>query len=111
MIKRFPHTLQYMATANDAPAPARDANGNWIVADNANNPVSIACRAEPNGTGRTITGADGMSVSYSWTIYAGKVSVNLAVGDEVQLYKDGQLFGHGKVLMAVSGQLSTLIYV
>jgi hypothetical protein len=64
MIKQYPHTILF---SWNSPATQDEETGNMIKGESQQ--IQSDCRAEPNGSGKTIPSVDGTLISYSYIVY------------------------------------------
>lgn len=101
MVEQYPHTISVTWKGQST----QDANQNWV--EGAEGSFESECRAEVNSSGKKISGADGVLVEYSFTIYMPKTETIIPIGANYTL--NGTMIG--TVKGAWNGQLSSRIWV
>jgi len=105
MVEQYPHTMT-IAKLTDF---EQDGNGNFQP-DETPMDISKECRCEPAKFNPIITGPDGQSLSYEWTVYMPPLDVNLQFGTEVTLVTATGVY-LGTVKRQHNGYFNTKIWV
>lgn len=88
---------------------SQNASGVWTAG--ASGSYAFDCRAEVNGTGRKIVGADGALTDYSFDVFMPATSVVIAPGSEFVLTALLNGVISGKVKRASNGQLRSRLWL
>jgi len=92
-------------------APAKDAEGIWQPGGSSTIFESL-CRAEPNGKGQVIRGADGNEKAYAWNIYMTKPDDTvIPEGAEVTLTLEDGSIHTGQVKRFKSQKFNARLWV
>lgn len=107
MVKQYPDTIVF--TLRDK-ATQDAVTGKWVK-DPETVQLSSKCRAEQNGRGLKISGADGGEVVYRFACYMPKLAVKLAIGTEYTLTDKDSNVETGKILGAKNNQLNSVVWL
>lgn len=106
MISQYPHIIEIELN----PTSPILKNGEWVFG--SLNPVSVECRAEPNGSGGTIIeSASGKLVSYSYTVYLRKLNFEIPFGTKCKVIYPSSKEIEMTVLRHENGQLNSRIWL
>jgi len=88
---------------------SQNASGIWIAGVTTD--YTFDCRAEVNGTGRKIVGADGALMDYSFDVFMPVTTVVIPPGSDIVLTAllNGTITG--KVKRASNGQLNSRLWL
>lgn len=107
MVTQYPHAL--IITWN--PTPVLDENGEWASSGEISGNFESICRAEPNNDSRRkLTGVDGSTIDFAFTVFMPKSSIVIPYGADVALTIDGSTIT-GTVKRAFNGQLNSRIWL
>lgn len=105
MVTQYPDSAVYTITNT----PVQDLSGNWYVPVSAT--TTVACRAEFNSKGGTLSVEDGKVIAYDYTLYMAAISVDIKPGTLVTLTKaDGRVV-ETTVKRHENGQLNSKSWV
>lgn len=105
MVKQYPHKMT-LSTTEDS-----EYEGGVLVPGDSDS-VDLDCRAEPNSKNLFITGPDGQSLVYDWTVYIPLPVEKIAEGTAVELFDENNAaFGRGTVKRFHPGQLNARVWI
>ena len=82
-----------------------------IYASGTNTNYTFKGRAEDNGSGRTLTGADGSEISFDFIYYMPATGTIIPEGSDYVLSKINNSTVRGKIKRAVNGQLNSRLWL
>jgi len=92
-----------------AASGSQNASGIWTAGAITN--YTFSCRAEVNGTGKKIVGADGMMMDYSFQVFMPLTTVVIPDGSDFVLTALSNGSVSGKVKRASNGQLNSRLWL
>jgi hypothetical protein len=105
MVVQYPDSIALTVTASGS----QNASGIWTVG--ASSGYTFLCRAEVNGEGRKITGADGGLIDYSFQVFMPVSTVVIPIGSDFVLTALTNGVISGKVKGASNGQLNSRLWL
>lgn len=106
MVIQYPHTVSVLNRQD----PVQDtATGKFTVPTPEE--FTSACRAEPNGKGLTIRGADGEETTFEFIVFMPLTAVNLLFGSKVTLTLDDGSIYNLTLKRQHNGQLNSRLWV
>ncbi len=96
-------------TITTAASGSQNASGVWTAG--ATTDYTFSCRAEVNGTGKKIVGADGILTDYTFQVFMPLTTVVIPDGSDFVLtaLTNGSI--SGKVKRASNGQLNSRLWL
>jgi hypothetical protein len=106
MVTQYPHTI---IVYNRATPVQNTSTGKFTVST----PVSFTseCRAEPNGKGTIIRGADGVDTSFEFIVYMPVTGENLKFGSDVVITLENGVQHRSTLKRQHNGQLNSRLWV
>ena len=92
-----------------AASGSQNASGVWTAGTTTD--YTFDCRAEVNGTGRKIAGADGAMTDYSFEVFMPVSTVVIPAGSDFVLTALSNGSISGKVKRASNGQLNSRLWL
>ena len=92
-----------------AASGAQNASGVWTAG--ASGVYTFSCRAEVNGTGKKVAGADGGMIDYAFDVFMPVTTVVIPAGSDFVLsaLTNGSITG--KIKRASNGQLNSRLWL
>ena len=87
----------------------QNASGVWL--SGATGTYTLDCRAEVNGAGRKVAGADGALIDYSFQVFMPVMTVVIPPGSDYVLTALTNGTIRGKVKRASNGQLNSRLWL
>jgi hypothetical protein len=104
-MQQYPDSITVTTSASGS----QNASGVWTAG--ATTDYTFSCRAEVNGTGRKIVGADGMTIDYSFAVFMPVTTVVIPDGSDFVLTALSNGTISGKVKRASNGQLNSRLWL
>lgn len=104
MVAQYPHSI--VATWRTQPTKV---NGDWV--EGSPQSFSSECRAEANGEGKTLTGVDGRTIYFSFTVYMPSTDQVIPYGAAVEINLSTSHVVKGEVKNQYNGQLNSRLWV
>ena len=92
-----------------AASGSQNASGIWTAG--ATTDYTLSCRAEVNGTGKKITGADGTLIDYSFEVFLPIMTTIIPPGSDYILTALSNGTISGKIKRASNGQLNSRLWL
>lgn len=105
MVTQYPHIM----TITTQGESSQDADGNWQPAGLVTR--EQICRAEPNGSGKTVATVDGTQVAYSWTVYLPLPVQTAPYGATIEIRNGAEIIAMGKAIRFSQGQLNARLWL
>ncbi len=86
-------------------------NASGVYTAGATTDYTFSCRAEVNGTGKKIAGADGVLTEYSFEVFMPVTTVVIPPGSDFVLTALSNSVITGKVKRASNGQLNSRLWL
>jgi len=102
---RYPDNIVVITSAS----ASQNASGIWTAG--ATGAYDLDCRAEVNGTGRKIAGADGALIDYSFQVFLPVMTTVIPPGSDFVLTALSNGTITGKVKRASNGQLNSRLWL
>lgn len=96
-------------TVTVAASGAQNASGVWAPGTTAN--YTFSCRAEVNGAGRKVVGADGTMTDYAFDLFMPVTTVEIPEGSAFTLTALSNGTITGKIKRAANGQLNSRLWL
>jgi len=106
MVIQYPHNIEVL---NREEPVQNTATGKFTVA--APSTFNSECRAEPNGKGSSIRGADGIEIVFDFVVFMPLTNVILKYGSKVTLTLDDGSIYSGTLKRQHNGQLNSRLWV
>jgi hypothetical protein len=103
--------VQYPDTIVITTLASASMNASGIFSEGASASYIFDCRAEANGTGRKIPGADGQLVDYAFQIFMPRTTTVIPAGSDYVLATLLNDVSSGKIKRASNGQLNSRLWV
>ena len=104
-MKQYPDSITITTSASGS----QNASGVWVAGTTID--YTFDCRAEVNGTGKKIAGADGSMIDYSFQIFMPITTVVIPDGSDFVLTALTNGTISGKVKRASNGQLNSRLWL
>ncbi|PPK98977.1 hypothetical protein [Parapedobacter indicus] len=109
MLFKRVHILKFKTSVTTG--STTNGNGDLVPGTITVTDHEVSCRAEPNGSGKTIKSNDGQDVVFSFKIFLDEFPSGLTDGTLVEIFKEDEKIGGGAVLMPFGYQKHAVIWV
>jgi hypothetical protein len=104
-MNQYPDSIVVTTSASGS----QNASGVWVAG--ATTDYTFSCRAEVNGTGKKIVGADGTMIDYAFQVFMPVTTVVIPDGSDFVLTALTNGTISGKVKRASNGQLNSRLWL
>jgi hypothetical protein len=107
MVNQYPDSI----TLTVRQEPTQDANGIYQAPTGSRTVYTSNCRAEANSQNRKLSGRDGASIDYAFTVYTPPLGAIIPDGTEYSLATLQNGTFTGKIKRAINGQFNSTLWL